>query len=64
VLNYIEMPLQKKYQNGKSKKLFLACMEMVKLGLDDKVLSIYFTALKYKFKKNLSKQQFTCTFFN
>ena len=46
MLNYIEMPLQKKYQNGKSKKLFLACMEMVKLGLDDKVLSIYFTALK------------------
>jgi len=40
------MPLLKKYQNGKSKKLFLACMEMVKLAIEDKVLSIYFISLK------------------
>jgi centrosomal protein CEP104 len=42
VLNFIEMPLPSKYLDGKSKKLFLACMEMAKIACEDKILQIYF----------------------
>jgi centrosomal protein CEP104 len=32
--------------NGRSKKLFLACMETAKLACDDKILQIYYIGLK------------------
>lgn len=32
--------------NGKSKKLFLACMEIAKIACDDKILQIYYIGLK------------------
>lgn len=38
VLNFIEMPLPDKYLNGKSKKLFLASMEMARISTEDKIL--------------------------
>lgn len=40
------MPLQEKYLNGKSKKLFLASLEMAKIATEDKILSIYNIGLK------------------
>lgn len=40
------MPLPDKYLNGKSKLLFLACMELSKIACEDKILSIYFIGLK------------------
>ena len=40
------MPLLEKYLNGKSKKLFLASMEMSKLCCEDKILSVYYIGLK------------------
>lgn len=40
------MPLPVKYLEGKSKRLFLAAMEMAKIACEDKILSIYFTGLK------------------
>ncbi|KRX06659.1 Armadillo-type fold [Pseudocohnilembus persalinus] len=46
VLNFIEMPLPEKYLNGNSRLLFLACMELSKLAVEDKILSIYFIGLK------------------
>jgi centrosomal protein CEP104 len=46
VLNFIEMPLLEKYLNGKSKRLFLASMEVAKIACEDKLLQIYFIGLK------------------
>ena len=40
------MPLPEKYLNGNSRILFLACMELAKLAVEDKILSIYFIGLK------------------
>lgn len=40
------MPLPDKYLDGKSKVLFLACMELAKIACEDKILSIYFIGLK------------------
>jgi len=40
------MPLPEKYLNGKSKRLFLACMEMAKIACEDKILQIFFIGLK------------------
>lgn len=45
VLNYIEMPLNARYI-GKSKPLFLACIELCRLISEDKVLEIYFIGLR------------------
>lgn len=45
VLNYIEMPLNARYI-GKSKPLFLACIELCRLISDDKVLEIHFIGLR------------------
>jgi centrosomal protein CEP104 len=46
VIKFLEMPLPAKYLEGKSKRLFLAAMEMAKIACEDKILSIYFTGLK------------------
>lgn len=45
VLDYIRMPLIARYQ-GKTKLLFLACIEMCRITSEDKVLEIYLTGLK------------------
>jgi len=45
VLNYIEMPLNAKYI-GKSKNLFLACVEIARMISNDRILEIYFLGLK------------------
>mmetsp|Transcript_19087 Transcript_19087/g.16407 ORF Transcript_19087/g.16407 Transcript_19087/m.16407 type:complete len:100 (-) Transcript_19087:760-1059(-) len=40
------MPILEKYLNGKSKKLFLASMEVARIACEDKLLQIYFIGLK------------------
>ena len=45
VLNYISMPLNARYI-GKSKALFLACIELCRMISEDKVLEVYLIGLK------------------
>lgn len=44
VLDYISMPLTKRYMS-KSKKLFMACIELGRILSEDKLLQIYYLAL-------------------
>lgn len=46
VLNFCEDRLPDRYNDGKTKNLFLALMEFARITAEDKVLQIYYISLK------------------
>ena len=46
VLNFCQDKLPERYDNGKTRNLFLALMEFARINAEDKVLQIYYISLK------------------